>query len=118
MARPKKPIDENLVASLAEIHCTLEEIGAVVGCSRDTLERRFAAIIKDAKDRGKASLRRAQMKAALGGNVTMLIWMGKQLLEQRDKSPAEIEAEKQARSQPLTREDLAALVVAAREEKK
>lgn len=35
---------------------------------------------------GKASLRRMQFKSAEDGNVTMQIWLGKQMLGQRDKS--------------------------------
>jgi hypothetical protein len=33
---------------------------------------------------GKVSLRRAQFSAALAGNKTMLVWLGKQWLDQRD----------------------------------
>ena len=33
----------------------------------------------------KASLRRMQYKAAEGGNVTAQIWLGKQILGQKDK---------------------------------
>lgn len=86
MGRPLKEIDEKTVHDLASIHCTMEEIGAVVGCSVDTLERRFADTIKEAREKGKASLRRMQYLKAKEGNVTMLIWLGKQLLDQRDKS--------------------------------
>jgi len=32
----------------------------------------------------KNSLRRAQLKVALDGNVTMLIWLGKQMLGQSE----------------------------------
>ena len=34
---------------------------------------------------GKISLRRAQFEKAIGGNVAMMIWLGKQHLDQRDK---------------------------------
>lgn len=34
---------------------------------------------------GKRSLRRMQWKSAKGGNATMQIWLGKQLLGQTDK---------------------------------
>lgn len=84
MARPKITIDENLVRSLAKIHCTMNEISSIVGCSVDTLERRFADIIKRGKDEGKASLRRLQWEAAQKGSNVMLIWLGKQILAQRD----------------------------------
>ena len=36
------------------------------------------------RDRGLLSLRRAQIRAALDGNPTMLIWLGKQMLGQKE----------------------------------
>lgn len=68
------------------IGCTMQEIGAVCECSVDTLERRFADIIQKGKETGKSSLRRMQWKNAESGNVTMQIWLGKQLLGQKDMS--------------------------------
>jgi hypothetical protein len=102
MGRPLKEIDPEKVRALASIHCTLEEIGAVLGCSVDTLERRFADIIEKGKLEGKSSLRRKQWEAASGRdakyddkgnvvmpakepNITMLIWLGKQMLGQKDQ---------------------------------
>lgn len=85
MARPKKKIDQSLVEKLASIHCTMAEIASVCDCSVDTLERRFAEAIKKAKDKGKSSLRRLQWESAQKGNNTMLIWLGKQILGQRDQ---------------------------------
>lgn len=83
--RPRNPVDPEEVAKLAAIHCTLAEIAAWFGVSHDTIERNFASIIKENREKGRASLRRMQYVAAQGGNVTMLIWLGKQLLGQRDK---------------------------------
>ena len=34
---------------------------------------------------GRISLRRAQFEKALGGNVAMQIWLGKQHIDQKDK---------------------------------
>ena len=85
MARPLLEIDESLVEKLASIHCTMEEIGSVVGCSVDTLERRFADIIKRGKDKGKSSLRRVMWQKAQDGNATMMIWLSKQHLGMSDK---------------------------------
>ena len=45
----------------------------------------FEALYKKHQGEGKASLRRAQWKAAQDGNPTMLVWLGKQMLGQRDK---------------------------------
>ena len=91
MGRPLKEIDERQVRELASIQCTMEEIAAVCGCHIDTLRDRFSNIIKDAREEGKASLRRMQYLKAKEGNATMLIWLGKQLLDQRDKQ--EVHAE-------------------------
>lgn len=85
MARPKKQVDEALLEKLASIQCTNEELANMVGVSIDTLLRRYATLIKKARDNGKKSLRRMQWEAAQKGNVTMLIWLGKQYLGQKDQ---------------------------------
>ena len=62
-------------------------MAAILGCSKDTLERRFAALIRAGRNKGKMSMRRAQYNVAIKKeNVQMLIWLGKQYLDQRDKS--------------------------------
>jgi len=83
--RPRKNLDGNLIRRLAGIGCTNKEIAAVTGVSEDTLERNFAGVIEKGRETAKASLRRFQWKSAAGGNVTMQIWLGKQLLGQTDK---------------------------------
>lgn len=83
--RPKKDIDPVMVEKLAGIGCTGDEIAAVVGCCRDTLYARFSDTLKKGQDQAKASLRRMQWKAASAGNVTMLIWLGKNMLGQSSK---------------------------------
>ena len=84
-----KPIEINWeqVEKLAGLFCTQEEIASVIGCSVDTLARRkeFADIMKKGQAEGRASLRRWQFVKARDGNVTMLIWLGKQYLGQSDK---------------------------------
>jgi hypothetical protein len=90
--RPEIELDLAQIERLAQIHCTDEEIAAVVGCSVDTLARRkvndpdFMAMLQRGKGRGRMALRRLQWQRANGGSDTMLIWLGKQLLGQRDKS--------------------------------
>jgi hypothetical protein len=97
VGRPRKKIDREQVERLAEIHCTMIEMGAVLGCSVDTLERRFADVIKEAQARGKASLRRCQYKAAVDGSPALMIWLGKQLLGQRDQSMIESKVDETSR---------------------
>lgn len=85
--RPRFLIDYRLAACLGGIHCTVEEIAAVLGCSKRTLERdaEFCRIHKKGLDEGRIALRRLQWEAAKQGNVTILIWLGKQYLGQRDR---------------------------------
>jgi len=83
--RPRAEVPTALVEKLAGIGCTVAEIAAVAGCSKDTLERNFAASIEKGRDSAKASLRRKQWDVAMKGNVGMLIWLGKQLLEQKER---------------------------------
>jgi hypothetical protein len=90
MARPRLELDERQIRELAKINCTMEEISAVMGCSVDTLERRYADIIKEERNIGKSSLRRWQFKAAASGNAALLIWLGKQYLGQRDKEDIDL----------------------------
>lgn len=91
MARPKIEIDAEQVEKLAAIGCKVEEMADFFGCSRDTLERRFAAEITKGRANVRISLRRMQIEAAKRGNVVMQIWLGKQILGQRDKEETEID---------------------------
>jgi hypothetical protein len=88
MGRPKIEIDYNLCENLAKIQCTQEEIAQMIGVSTRTLQRdeEFCRIYKKGMDQGKMSIRRQQFKSAESGNVTMQIWLGKQYLNQRDRS--------------------------------
>ena len=84
MGRPKIEVDEELLASLAGIGCTTLEMASILGCSKDTLERRFAALIEKGRSEMKRSLRRTQLRLAEEGNAAMAIWLGKQLLGQHE----------------------------------
>lgn len=88
--RPKLDIDPDVVERLAFIHCTNSEIAAVVGCSVDTIADRFSDVIKHGREKGKMSLRRWQFKKAESGNVAMLIWLGKQCLDQRERADVDL----------------------------
>ena len=96
--RPKIDIDWEEFGKLCQMLCTLEEISGWFNCSEDTIERRckeekacnFADFYKIHSAKGKISLRRAQFKSALGGNSALLIWLGKQILGQKDKHEGDI----------------------------
>ena len=97
MGRPKKNLSKEDWASvdyMCSIHCTGEEIAGVLRMDYDTLNRNckefkdmsISEYIKEHQNNGKMSLRRAQWKAAEGGNVSMLIWLGKQWLGQKEQT--------------------------------
>lgn len=89
--RPKIKFDLEQVEKLAMLQCTYDELAAFFDCSKDTIINRmkddesFSAAYKNGLEKGKMSLRRMQWRAAESGNVTMLIWLGKQHLGQTDK---------------------------------
>jgi hypothetical protein len=85
MGRPKKELDENIIAKLSQIGCTQEEIGAVVGISARTLQRRYAELVAENKNKGKASLRKKLWEKALKGDPKLLIWLSKNELGMVDK---------------------------------
>ncbi len=93
LGRPKVEIDFVECDTLCLIHCMLIEIADYFDCSEDTIERRvksekgmlFADYFKKRQGAGKRSLRRLQWEKAKEGNITMLIWLGKQYLGQKDK---------------------------------
>lgn len=85
MGRPLKEIDADQVERLASIGCTQDEIAGFFGVDQSTISRRFASEMALGASRCKISLRRRQWKAAGGGNVPMLIHLGKQILGQSDR---------------------------------
>lgn len=95
MGRKKVKIDYDTVKNLAKICCTQEEIASVLGCSVKTLQRRrqFNKAYQDGLNDARASLRRLQWRSAANGNITMQIFLGKNLLGQRDKFPEDERAE-------------------------
>jgi len=94
--RPRLEFDLRQVEELGKIQSTHSELAAVLGVSVDTVERRlrddpeFCSAYEKGLENGKSSLRRIQWKAALGGNTTMQIWLGKQYLGQRDLHSTEL----------------------------
>ena len=97
--RPYAEINWDTVENLCAIHCTGEEIAAILKIDYDTLnaaiEREFNSSFSDYfkkhSAKGKMSLRRKQYEVAQSGSVPMLIWLGKQYLGQSDKVENHIE---------------------------
>ncbi len=84
MGRPFLDIDQDLVEKMASWGCNNIEIADQFGCSVDTITNRFSDLLRKGRVILKTNLRQWQLSAAKGGNVTMQIWLGKQILGQQD----------------------------------
>ena len=109
MGRPQAVVDPKLVENLASIGCTLSEVAAACNCSKDTIERRFAAEMAKGRENGKIRLRKKQLDVALAGNVVMLIWLGKQMLGQSEQITQHTEHSGEIKAGRLSGEEKKAL---------
>jgi len=87
-------IDLEQLEKLCALQCTDVEIAAWFHVSTRTIEnrrkqRQFTEAMECGRAKGRISVRRHQMKLLEAGNATMAIWLGKQLLGQRDVITAE-----------------------------
>jgi hypothetical protein len=87
----KKVVNPEDVYKLAAMGCTTKEIADWFDIPFQTCSDNFRDIIQKGKNDLQQSLRMAQIKLALSGNATMLIWWGKNILGQQE-SPHESEA--------------------------
>ena len=104
MARPRKTWDEKderTFKSLCQIMCTKREICSVMGLDPKTLDRlvdeAFGSDVPHEGERltfgdaftafsasGRVSLRRKQYEMAMDGDRSMLVWLGKNYLDQSE----------------------------------
>lgn len=93
MARPKKyKIDHQEVEKLASYGCSNTEIAEFYGCDESLIRKSFSEYLIKGRAKGKIRLRQLQWKSAEKGNVTMQIFLGKNILGQKDKlEEAELE---------------------------
>ncbi len=80
----KKVIPPDEVYKLAALHCNYQEIADWFDIKRETLKYKFRDLIQKAYSETNQRLRRAQIETALKGNPVMLIWLGKNMLNQSD----------------------------------
>jgi hypothetical protein len=81
-----------ILEGLCKIQCTMGEIANFFNVNQSTVERRvveatgstFAAFWDSKKGAGRVSLRRMQWRMA-ENNPTLQIWLGKNILGQRDE---------------------------------
>ena len=86
MARPKKyHIDTKQLQKHDKFACTNIEMADFFGCSPDLLEKSYSEFLTKGRSEMKMRLRQLQWKSAEKGNVTMQIFLGKNILGQQDK---------------------------------
>ncbi len=86
--KPKKKLElseEQRIEKLASYGLTNKEISEALGYDENTLKRNFEIFLIKGKANLKERLKRKQIQVAMQGNVTMLIWLGKQYLGQTEK---------------------------------
>lgn len=98
--RPESNINVGQFEELCAIQCTIKEIAAVLSVSESTVRRwckktygkTFDEIAEEKRQAGLVSLRRMQHMVAMDGSVPMLVWLGKNYLNQTDKKQVDIPA--------------------------
>ena len=88
--RPPIKLDEERIGRLAFSGCKNSEIAHVVGCDDQTLTNNYSPILVKKRAERKAALRAKQTERALKGDIPMLIFLGKNDLEQTDRQTQEI----------------------------
>ena len=91
MARPRKKIDIEQLIKCAEKQWHIREIAAFFRVSTDTIHRRYAAIVEEARNSGKAKLRDLQWKRALEGSDTMIKHMSEHYLDQHSRQRIDLD---------------------------
>ena len=82
--RPKLNIDGDKISKWISYGATVREIADVENCSEDHIHTVFREKITKGKFERNIRLRKAQFELGFGGNCSMLIWLGKQYLGQKD----------------------------------
>ena len=88
VGRPKKyDIDTEQIFKLAKYNLTNIEIADIYGCDESLLVKNYSEFLTKGRGELKLRLRQAQYEEAIDKrNITMLIWLGKQILGQSEKA--------------------------------
>lgn len=109
--RPPKEIDLQKLKEFLAVNMPIKRIGHYFNCTPETLYNKYADLIIEANVNHEHRIREAQLQAAVSGNPTLLIWLGKQYLGQRDVQEVAIEDKRPSVSDikfiPLQRDDTA-----------
>ncbi len=110
--RPLIKFDLKVVEAFGAVKASYRFMADYFGCELKTIDRRmkkededFCLHYKKGLAKTKFNLAKKQIEIAMAGNVTMLIWLGKQLLEQSDKQeigkPGDFESTAKVNLKPL-----------------
>lgn len=100
-AKSTREITADSFERLCSYHCSKDELMDFFELSpalmekwcKTTYELTFTAAHKKFTAKGNYNIRKAQYNAALNGNGAILIWLGKQYLNQRDNPEIETNCE-------------------------
>jgi hypothetical protein len=70
---------------LSSLGCTNTEIADFYGCDESLLRKSYSEFLTKGRAEQKIRLRQLQWKSAEKGNVTMQIFLGKNMLGQQDR---------------------------------
>ena len=113
MGRPRKEFNWEKLDAVLQYGAWQIDCADILDVSMDTIERRirekfdmtFAEYRNKRMSRTRMRLAQKQIEAALGGNITMMIWLGKQYLGQSDKHEQAITSDAPVFSINLTAPD-------------
>lgn len=88
VGRNKTAVVPEEVEHLASLGCNDNEIAQFFGITDHALRRNFETELVTGRHRLRVSLRQAQIRVALEGQPTMLVWLGKNLLSQNENGQA------------------------------
>lgn len=91
MARPQAEINEQYVAAMAYSGASDREIGDMLEVDHKTIANRFSPLLRKQRAARRLKLRQLQWKAAEKGNAALLIFLGKQELDQKDQIELTVE---------------------------
>jgi hypothetical protein len=85
-----------LIEELAYVGCPYDEIATLLNTSASAIQKYYKSIINRSEVRWRFDLRKAQIINGLDnkGSASMLIWLGKQYLSQKEDPQLEIKKDK------------------------
>lgn len=86
-------LDLKVISKLAEIGCSNGEIAALAGCAENTISNQCTDILEIGRAKRKKKIRELQNEVAADKNPTMLIWLGKCVLDQKESIDHKMDGE-------------------------